>query len=90
MCWLVAGFFLGISEARLISVMNKHVLGTRATPKPLKTSELGVKRPTTGRLWQLVQANRHEEALEIAQHAVQSADAVLEQLEAMALHCFEW
>mmetsp|Transcript_48593 Transcript_48593/g.77344 ORF Transcript_48593/g.77344 Transcript_48593/m.77344 type:complete len:612 (+) Transcript_48593:67-1902(+) len=29
----------------------------------------------------LSQANRHEEALEIAQHAVQSADAVLEQLE---------
>ena len=36
-------------------------------------------------LWQPVQAKRHEEALEIAQHAVQSADAVLEQLEAMAL-----
>lgn len=29
----------------------------------------------------LSQAKRHEEALEIAQHAVQSADAVLEQLE---------
>lgn len=29
----------------------------------------------------LSQASRHEEALEIAQHAVQSADAVLEQLE---------